>query len=74
MKEKRVKFKNLAENRVNKALKDLQLIGNLSNTSNYAYSEEDVRKILKALRDGVDDVRSRFEASSHEGTHRFTLD
>ena len=34
-----------------RALKDIQLIGNLSNRSNYDYTEEDVTRIMKALTD-----------------------
>ena len=45
------KFVDLAQKRVSKALKDIQLIGNLSNRSNYDYAEEDVAKIIKALSD-----------------------
>ena len=36
------KFKALAEKRVNNAIKQLQLIGNLSNTSSYEYTDEQV--------------------------------
>ena len=45
----RKKFVVLAEKRVTRALKDIRLIGNLSNRSNYKYAEEDARKICKAL-------------------------
>ena len=40
----RAKFVELAEKRVTRAIKDLRLISNLSNRSNYSYSEEDVQK------------------------------
>lgn len=45
----RTKFVKLATARVSKALKDIQLIGNLSNRSNYDYTDDDVAKIFKAL-------------------------
>ena len=41
------KFKELAEKRVNRAIKDLQLIGNLANKSNYSYTEADAKKSLR---------------------------
>ena len=44
-KSNRSTFVKLAENRVSRALKDIQLIGNLSNKSNYSYTDEDVKKI-----------------------------
>jgi len=42
----RERFVKLAENRVARAIKDIRLIGNLSNRSNYTYSEDDVKKIV----------------------------
>ena len=42
---KRDKFVRLAENRTNKILETLVLLGNCSNTSAYEYSQKDVDKI-----------------------------
>ena len=56
--ERREKFIGLAEKRVRKAIKDLRLIGNLSNPTNYSYSEEDVRKILSALQKETQDFKA----------------
>lgn len=69
----RERFKVLAEKRVNRALKDLSLIGNLGNKSNYSYTEDDVKKILKALRDGVEEVRQKFELQGSKAKEGFTL-
>ena len=60
MESKREKFVKLSEARVNKVLNSLHLIGNLSNRSVYEYSEEDIRKIFKALQQGVDLAKQRF--------------
>jgi len=57
----RAKFVDLAKKRVSRALKDIQLIGNLSNRSNYDYTEDDVAKIIKALSDEVASCRKKFE-------------
>jgi len=70
----RKKFVVLAEKRVSRALKDIRLIGNLSNRSNYKYTEEDARKICKALRDAVDEVRARFERKGDEKAAMFKLE
>jgi hypothetical protein len=59
----REKFIELANKRVSKALKAIQLIGNLSNRSNYDYTEEDVVKIMKALTDDIAACRKRFDLS-----------
>jgi len=58
----RKKFVELAEKRVTRAIKDIRLIGNLSNRSNYTYTEEDVRKIMKALKSELDALKTRFES------------
>ena len=57
---KRDKFKRLAENRVNATIKEISLIGNLANKSNYEYSKEDVDKIIKTLKKSVSDLESKF--------------
>jgi hypothetical protein len=70
----RKKFVVLAEKRVTRALKDIRLIGNLSNRSNYKYTDEDARKICKTLRDAVDEVRARFERKGEDRAIGFKLD
>jgi ABC-type Fe3+-hydroxamate transport system substrate-binding protein len=57
----REKFVELAEKRVGRAIKDIRLIGNLSNKSNYTYSDEDVKKIIRALDSEVKKLKQRFE-------------
>ena len=47
---KRGKFRELAENRTDKALEAIERIGNLSNTQLYAWDEAEVKRILKAVR------------------------
>lgn len=59
----RKNFVRLAEARTNRVLKDLDLLANLSNRSNYSYDEKDARKILTAVKKKVSDVESRFEAN-----------
>lgn len=61
LRNKRKKFEDIAVRRVNKVIKEIRLIGNLSNRSSYEYTEEDVKKILKALQREVDAVKARFE-------------
>jgi len=59
--EDRGKFVKLATKRVSKALKAIQLIGNLSNKSNYDYTDDDVQKIFKALHDELNASKKKFE-------------
>jgi mitochondrial fission protein ELM1 len=60
---KRERFVELGEARVRKATQMLRLIGNLSNTSNYDYSQEDAQKILSALDNEMKLLRVKFQAS-----------
>ncbi len=57
----REKFVELAEKRDTRVMKDIRLIGNLSNKSNYIYTDEDVRKIIKALEAEIRKLKLRFE-------------
>tara|TARA_B100001123_G_C14650401_1_gene765447 strand:- start:317 stop:541 length:225 start_codon:yes stop_codon:yes gene_type:complete len=56
------RFKKLAEPRVVNALRYIRIVGNLSNKSNYAYSDEDQKKIINALYDAVRDVANKFKS------------
>lgn len=48
----------MAEARTSKALKMIQLLGNLNNTSVYEYTEEDIKKIEGALNRAVKEMVS----------------
>ena len=67
------KFVELAEKRVNKTLKDIKLIGNLSNRSNYSYTEQDVKKIYGALTKAVDEMKSKFDRKGETAEGAFKL-
>lgn len=68
-------FVRLANARVNKALESIRLIGNLSNRSNYSYTEEDADRIINALRTAVTDCKRRFDiAGRSEIEEGFRLD
>ncbi len=69
----REKFVELAEKRVSKTLKDIRLIGNLSNKSNYSYSDSDVKKIYGTLRKALDEMKGRFDSSGEDSNDVFKL-
>jgi hypothetical protein len=69
----RAKFKELAEKRVTRALKDIKLIGNLSNRTNYSYTEAEVKKIHTALKKAVDEMKARFDAKGASADESFKL-
>lgn len=65
------RFRRLAESRVNRALNDIRLIGNLSNKNNYDYTSEEVDKIFRALDSELKQVRARFlEGARRESEFR----
>ena len=69
----REKFVELAQNRVNKTLKDIELIGNLSNKSNYSYTEDDAKKIYSVLKSALDEMKARFEIKAAKEKEAFKL-
>ena len=65
MDEKQAKFRELAEKRVNNAIKNIQLIGNLSNTSAYSYTEEEVKKMFKTLKEEISVAEAKFKGKNN---------
>jgi hypothetical protein len=63
METKEDKFKRLANARVNNAIKQLELIGNLSNSSSYDYTDDEVRKIMGTLNQKVKEISFKFQES-----------
>lgn len=74
MRDKRNKFVELAEARVNRAIKDVRLIGNLANKSAYDYSEDDVRKVFRALQKELDAAKARFTGDAGGKDNEFRLE
>jgi hypothetical protein len=71
--ERRRKFVELAENRVAKALKQIRLIGNLSNKGNYSYNSKDAEKIVGALNREVRAMKARFDDGGGSSEPEFKL-
>ena len=61
IKVKREIFVKTAEVRVNRALKHIKIIGALNDKSAYVYSDADVKKIVKALKDAVLEIETKFK-------------
>ncbi len=57
------KFKDLAEKRVNKVLKGISLIENLSNRNNYDYTSEEADKMIREIETAVRNMKARFQGS-----------
>jgi phage repressor protein C with HTH and peptisase S24 domain len=61
------RFKVLGKKRLNKALKVISLIGNLSG-SGYQFTEEQVAKIKSELHKAVDSAMARFDRAAKKTT------
>lgn len=70
MSEKRKKFKSLAEKRVERALKQIRLVGNLANKSHYEYTQEDASKIINAIEGEFRIVKTKFRTSRGKTTFK----
>ena len=72
--DKRAKFKILAERRVNNAINQIRLIGNLSRKNSYKYEEADINKMKKAINNELNKTWSKFNSNSESSeTDKFTL-
>lgn len=71
--DKGAKFIELANKRVNKAIKDIQLVGNLANRQNYEFTEDQAKKIIRALQQEVDCVKQNFSSTEEAGRTEFKL-
>jgi ABC-type Fe3+-hydroxamate transport system substrate-binding protein len=74
MNTKSIKFLELANKRVNKTIKDIQLIGNLANKQNYDYTEQQAKQIIKALQQELDEVKQSFINTNTSTKKTFALD
>jgi hypothetical protein len=66
-------FEPLAEKRVARAIKDIRLIGNLSNKKYYRYTDEDVKKILRTLDRKIKMLRQLFQRPAGADEIEFKL-
>ena len=60
MESKRERFKRIAENRTNKILNMIELLGNCSNKNNYEYTDDDVKSIFNAIDNSIKIVKMKF--------------
>ena len=63
----------LAEGRTQAALAAIRKLGNLSNKRAYDFSDADIKKITKALRDAIAEVERKFGSMGSEPTDTFKL-
>ncbi len=64
--EKQERFKKIAEQRTNKILKTLKLLGNCANRGNYSYTDEEVKKIFVAIERELKNTKNKFQEEQDE--------
>lgn len=69
----RERFVALANSRVNAAIHQLRLVGNLSNRRNYRYESEEAAKIIRVLQRELEDLKVRFRGESSREDEPFSL-
>lgn len=74
MRDKRDKFVGLAEARVTRTIKDIRLIGNLSNKNSYTYASKDIKLIFRTLQKEIDAAKARFGGDDTAGGDAFKLE
>lgn len=63
---KKEKFKSIAEPRLERAAHNILLLIPLSDKNRYEYSDEQVKYILKTLKDSVRQVENAFDGKSEK--------
>ncbi|MFW9890481.1 MAG: hypothetical protein ACFFER_20085 [Candidatus Thorarchaeota archaeon] len=63
---KRARFVRLASKRTNEVLDKLRILGGTSDRKRYDYTEQDVKKIFKAIDDEIKRVKALFSDDKRE--------
>ena len=70
---RRERFRRLAEKRVVRTIREIRLVGNLFNRSNYEYDDADAEKILRTLDAELRLIRRLVQTSKRSNDIEFQL-
>ena len=73
MTERESNFIKLAEKRVNNAIKQVRLVGNLSNKGNYTYTDSQANKIINTLSAELNEMKARFKMNMTQKSKKFKI-
>ena len=73
MNKRRERFIRVGERRINNALKAINLIGNLANKANYEYSQAEIKKIERALKEELIATMIKFDHKNPKSKNGFRL-
>lgn len=64
---KNERFRRLAESRGNRLVREIQILGNLSNRKNYSYTPSEVQALFKPIEDELHRVKELFDSDKPSG-------
>ncbi len=67
METKRERFKRIVENRTNKIISMIDLLGNCSNKNNYEYTDEDIKNVFNAIENSLKISKMKFTEKQEIG-------
>jgi hypothetical protein len=70
-KTKRERFEEIASGRVNRVILAFQSLQKCSNTYNYEYSEEDIRKMMSVIKGQFDELKAAFDKGAKKNNEKF---
>lgn len=68
---KKDRFKNVASRRVQKVLDDLDSLSKCANRSTYEYTDDDVKKMMRAINDKIVLFKASFSAGTKSSKQTF---
>ena len=71
--QKKDRFKRVASRRVDSILKGIGSLSKCSNTNNYEYNEEDLNKMLKAIREELKTMETIYKKNLTKNTDTFNF-
>lgn len=70
---KRERFKRVASRRVENILNDIKSLSNCSNINNYEYTEADISKMLKAIKEEIKLMETLFKKNLNDNNSTFNF-
>ena len=68
---KKARFYRVGERRINKILKYLKLVGNMSNKNLYLYTDQEVKKMFNVLKTMISKTEDKFQTGSQQKEYSF---
>lgn len=72
-KQKKERFKRVASRRVENILNDIQSLSKCSNKNNYGYTEADITKMLKAIKEEIRLMETLFKKNLKDNNSTFNF-